>query len=232
MFFGTNSKLKDVTDNHLDYEGNQIEVVEQYKYLGVVLDTRLSFDKHTSYLCGKIYPKLKLLNKIRCNIGQATSIYLYNCLLNPLFSFNDYIYDSINNSDANRLQVLQNNCIRACLKCDKRTSRKTLYDKSGVKPLNEQRKEHTSSIVYQGLNQISTPFINNMFTRVMENMGVNTRSAIKGDVHVRKCNLKISKGNIRVRGPIGYNIIPLDIREAKSVTSFRNRLKRVRIFEN
>ncbi len=127
MYFGTYHKLNDVNDSSLDFNGSSIELVDSYKYLGLMLDNQLNFDKHVNYLCSKIYPKLKFLSKIRCNIGQKMSVYLYNCLLNPLFSFNDYIYDVVNTSDSERLQVLQNNCIRICLKSDKRTSRQTLY---------------------------------------------------------------------------------------------------------
>ncbi len=206
-------------------------MVDNYKYLGVLLDAKLNFDKHVNYLCGKIYPKMKLLGKIREYIGQDTSIYLYNCLINPLFSFNDYIYGSINNTEATRLQVLQNNCIRTCLRCEKRTPRTVLYEDSGIKPLDEQRKEHTCSVVYQGLNQISTPYINNMFTRTMEATNRPTRSAIKGDVCIPNTRLKVTMGNIRSRGPKHYNGVPLEIREAKTVASFRGKLKRARIFE-
>ena len=196
-----------------------------------MLDCRLQFDNHVSCLCAKIYPKLKFLSKIRSSIGKNLSLYLYNCLLNPLFAFNDHIFDVVNKSDAIRLQVLQNNCIRICLNCDKRKPRSELYTESGIKPLKEQRLEHTSTLVYQGLNQISTPFINNLFTRKMANTGLQTRSAIKGDIHVPYRKLKVTQGTIRVRGPETYNLISTDIREAKTVTSFQSRLKRARIFE-
>ncbi len=72
-----------------------------------------------------------------------------------------------------------------------------------------------SSIVYQGLNQTSTLFINNMFTRVIANTGLQTRTAIKGDILVPNHKVKVSKGNIRIRGPVHYNKIPLEVREAK-----------------
>ena len=132
-------KLREVAGQDFEYNNISIEVVDRFKYLGIMLD------KHVSHLYSKIYPKLKLLGKIRCNIGQATSIYLYNCLLNPLFAFIDYMYNVINSSDAKKLQVFQNNCIRTCLRCEKLTPR--LYSRSGIKPLNEQRAEHTCSIV-------------------------------------------------------------------------------------
>ena len=106
-----------------------------------------------------------------------------------------------------------------------------MYIKSGIKPLKEQRLEHTCSVVYQGLNQESTPFINNMFTRTIDNTGKQTRSAIQGNIHIPTRKLKTTKGNIKVGGPVHYNKIPVGIREAKTVTSFGNRLKRARIFE-
>ena len=82
-----------------------------------------------------------------------------------------------------------------------------------------------------GLNQVSTAYVNNMFTKVADTTKITTRSSIKGDVQIPRTKLKLSKGNIKIRGPEYYNKIPLAVREAKSVTSFRNRLKRKRTFE-
>ena len=112
MYFGTSHCLKDITTRDFEFTGTVVERVESYKYLGIMLDNKLRFDKYINYLCGKIYPKLKMLSRIRRNIGQGTAVYLYNCLINPLFAFGDYIFDAITQADSNKLQVLQNNCIR------------------------------------------------------------------------------------------------------------------------
>ena len=168
MFFCTNHKLKDVNVDMMNFDGSEIKIVDSYKYLGVMLDSKLKFDKHVNYMYSKIYPKLKTIRRIRCYIGKRTAIYLYNSLINPLFSFSDVVYDTMSQLDTNKLQVLQNNCVRVCLKCDKTTPHTEMYNTSGIKPLHEQCKEHTALVVYKGLNQESTGYINNMFTRNMD----------------------------------------------------------------
>ena len=53
MFFGTPAKLKQTNVTHLDFNGIEINMVESYKYLGIMLDGPLHFDKHVSYLQGE-----------------------------------------------------------------------------------------------------------------------------------------------------------------------------------
>ena len=198
--------------------------------IGIMLDSKLRFDKHVTYLQSKIYPKTRTLGRIRNQIGKGTSLYLYNCLINPLFQFNDYIYDHLTTSDKGKLQVLQNTCIRISLKCDKRTPRTELYERSKIKPLDIQRKEHTAIIVYQGINQESTEFINDLFKK-SHNQGLRVlRSEINEDISVPRISKEICRGNIRYRGPVVYNKVSTDIRSATSLTSFKLRLKKANIF--
>ena len=139
MFFRTGPKLKNITDTSMTFNNVEIAITDSYKYLGVMLDSKLRFDRHVNYMHSKIYPKLKMLGRIRCYIGQGMAIYLYNCLINPLFSFSDVVYNSMSKTDAAKLQVLQNNCICTCLKCDKLTSGQDLYSSSGIKPIHLHR---------------------------------------------------------------------------------------------
>ena len=179
----------------------------------------------------KIYPKLKMLGRIRCYIGQGTALYLYNCLINPLFTFSDVVYDTISNTDAHRLQVLQNNCIRVCLKCDKLTLRQVLYEMSGIKPLDVQRKENTCVMVYKGLNQESTPFLNNLFSHTLDVNSKVTRLGVQGGIYVPNTRLKLTEGNIRTRGPMYYNRVPSDIWEAKTRNTLKKHLKKSNVFD-
>ena len=96
-----------------------------------------------------------------------------------MFSFNDFIYDPMLLHDENKLQVMQNACLRVCLQRDRRTHRSDLFAESKVTPLDVQRKLHTCEVVYSGLNNLSTSFINNIFSRVTDASERVTRSSIK-----------------------------------------------------
>ena len=45
MLFGTNHTLSGARENHLDFAGEQVEIVNSYKYLGIMMDSRLRYDK-------------------------------------------------------------------------------------------------------------------------------------------------------------------------------------------
>ena len=51
MYFGTQSRLKLVTTPNLIVGDATIEVVDTFKYLGVLLDGSLEFDAHADHVC-------------------------------------------------------------------------------------------------------------------------------------------------------------------------------------
>ena len=205
MYFGTETRLHTVHTECINYEGGDVDVVKNFKYLGMMLDGKLKFDAHVDYMSRKIYPKLKTLGKVRCYIGMQTALTLFNSLIAPLFNFIDYIFDPLCQKDADKLQVLHNNCLRMCLKCDSRTPRKELYERSKVLPLESQRMINTCCMVYKGVNDQSTRFVNNMFNHVQYESHICTRSSIVRQLEVPWYRHETAKRNIQVRGPLHYN---------------------------
>ena len=219
-----------MTMGNITFGEEKIEIVNKYKYLGVVLDKKLRFDQHVRYVHGKTYPKMKTLGRVHSQIGRGMAIYLYKSLINPILTFSDYVYAGISEQDKNKLQVLQNSCIRICLQCDKWTHRNILYKESGIEPLEIQRKQNIVSLVYQGVNQESTPFINQLFSQVQYDNGRLLRSELNENLHIPKVKLETCKGNVRYKGPVLYNGIDIGIRQSNSLKNFKKRLKSNHVF--
>ncbi len=225
MFFGTAAKTGAIQTNVLEFNGGSVYVVNEYKYLGMMLDCRLRFDKHAKYVRSKIIPKMKTLGKIRKFVNRSTALYLYSSLIKPVFEYNDYIYYPMTADDANSLEVLQNNCLRICLQTDKYTSRRNLYLDSGVCSLAENRENHTSKMVYLGLAGKSTDFVNQLFKRVSDIHDINIRASTQNHLSIPRSKLECCKGNIAIRGPTYYNKLPEDIRQSSSVEVLKHKLK-------
>lgn len=49
--------------------GEMLEVVDNIKYLGVIIDKHLSFRKHAAYIGGKVGSKLGVLRRLRGDIS-------------------------------------------------------------------------------------------------------------------------------------------------------------------
>ena len=179
MYFGTTGRLANEQQQPIELDGVQIKCVDQYKYLGILWDCHLKFNKYVCYSESKIWPKIKTLARIRRYITTKISLYLYNSLIAPCFHFTDYVYDLMSLHDENKLQVIQNTCLHICLQRDKRTHRKDLFDEAEVIPLDVQRKLDACQIMNSGLNGQSMPLVINLFSRVSEVSTRVTRWSIK-----------------------------------------------------
>ena len=189
-----------------------------------MLDQRLRFDAHVDHLCKNIWPKIMTLRRIRKYITTKTSLYMYKSLIEPCFTFNDFIYDPLTIHDQNRLQVLQNSCLRTCLQRGPLSHRADLFNDSNVLPLDVQRKVHCTHFVYRALNQESTRYLNNMYNKGNRNCGRMTQSTIKDKLTAPPCRTECANGNVRVRGARIYNEVSLEVRQSNNIRSFKRNL--------
>ena len=60
----------------MSLNGEMIEVVQQFKYLGMILDSHLQFDIHIDKIVDKTTTKLGLLYKTRWLFKQDTALML------------------------------------------------------------------------------------------------------------------------------------------------------------
>ncbi len=226
MVLGTSQRLANVDFPEVVCNGEIVDKVDNFKYLGIFLDNRLHFNIHADYVKRKIFSKMKMLAKTRQFISQNMSLQLFQSLILPHLDYGDIIYDAMGSQDAAKLQTVQNKCLRICLNAEPRSSAKQLHEQANFPLLSDRRKIHTSKFVYNGLHSRASDNVNNMFTFVNETHVVNTRASTESVASVPHVNLQISKGNVAYRGPKYFNELPTDVRTAPSHKSFNSRAKK------
>ena len=122
MLFGTRQSLAKVHDFGLVIDGEPIKLVTKFKYLGVMLDSTLSFHEHVQYIQSKTLGKIKVLGRARSFLSEDLCLSLYRTLVLPLFDFNDYVYDCLTVNDSYTMQKLQNTALRSILRVDSYTN--------------------------------------------------------------------------------------------------------------
>ena len=94
-------------------DGRRLEVVNCFNYLGVILDTHLSFKQQ----CKKInlaQVRLNQLHDIRKNTDQETTALVYFQMVRPIMEYCPFIIDGGPAWINPKLQVLQNTGLRIC----------------------------------------------------------------------------------------------------------------------
>ena len=72
MVIASHRAVKTAGDVRIYYGDLLLEQKRSFKYLGVIVDESLSWSSHISYVASRVYPKLKLLNRISSFLDPTT----------------------------------------------------------------------------------------------------------------------------------------------------------------
>ena len=84
MWFGVSNITDDAMSDTICIAGSMIERVYTYPYLGIELDSVLSFDKHLDNVVSKCSQKLYIFQKVRRFISVDTAVLIYEQTIRPL----------------------------------------------------------------------------------------------------------------------------------------------------
>ena len=80
-------RAKVIVSEKLIIDEVEINMVEHTKFLGIVVDKHLSFDKHIQYIKGKVSRGIGILYKCRLYFNENTRLSLYNAFIYPYFNY-------------------------------------------------------------------------------------------------------------------------------------------------
>ena len=154
MIFGTNNQLQIMKDVTLKVGSTEILKVDNYKYLGMKLDARLTFSDHISYIKGKTLSKIKLLGRLNHTLDSDLLLMLYEVLILPIIDYGDIVYHKLTQNDAIALQRLQNVACCAILKADSYTHIADMHEDLNLSMLYQRRCQHICTLMHKLLNGI------------------------------------------------------------------------------
>ena len=92
MLVGTHQRTAEANNLVKDISNTRLERVHNFKYLGVLLDTTLSWKDHVAYIGNKISSRLGILRRARKVLPRPTCQMLYNTI--ALFDNCSPVWDS------------------------------------------------------------------------------------------------------------------------------------------
>ena len=207
----------------LSMNGKLIVQCNEVKYLGLHVDPHLNFDSHVAKVCTKVNVRTKLLWRVRSFINLELAFTLYRALIEPHLLYCNFILEGTTKSNKQKLQVQQNNALRA-VKCVRKCCSATELRKSlGVDDVATQMMKACCKFVYRGFYQLGPSSLNNMFE-----LQTNVRDLRSNDqlqCVVLRCRTQFGERNFRYRGSIHWNTLPVDLKSATSSDNLKSKLK-------
>ena len=152
IVLGSRYEIGTVQDLNLQIGGEKIDWVQSMKYLGVILDDKLTFDEHISQTHTKPSKKLGILQRARDYLDTNTSLLLYESLVQLHLDYCDLVYMCTTLQNLNKLQLIENGACRIILCVSKDTSIEQMHKELGIPTLEQCRQYHMANECYKSVN--------------------------------------------------------------------------------
>lgn len=137
MYFSAKKKKK--TSNWIPkifLDNSQLKFVDHIKYLGLQIDSKLTFKEHVYYLLNKLRKWVSVFRKISPLLTLSAKYTVYNSLFSSNLLYGIELYGTADQSTIKHLQIIQNKAIKALFQYDRYHSTDLLFAKLGIRKIN------------------------------------------------------------------------------------------------
>ena len=201
-----------------------IKISNQYKTLGVVLDSHMKMEKQVGATTKSAYLHIRRISKVRRQLDRKISEALVNTLVTSRLDYCNSLICSLPKKTTKRLQCAQNAAARMILHGKRREHVTPLLKELHWLPISYRSQFKILVIAYKIMTNQAPQNISillNQYRPILNLRSTDQRLLAPPGIPRNKCGERAFK-NIAVTL---WNNIPLSIRKADSLLSFKSMLK-------
>ena len=209
----------------LNAGNSTITFVDNFCYLGCIIDSELSMIPALKDVYRKVEQKIYMLGKLRYLVDKKSAVLIYKQTILPYLDYIGFVLLSCNSSARKSLQILQNNALRLCL-------RYRLIDHVRIERLHSEAK--IQGIEQRGIFQLLKLLFD--YSKNVSNLKIPVRPTRAGDKLVFDIPTRCSNVYLRsplYKGSLIWDTLPEDTQKSASMIQFVKKIKqRYAVFEN
>ena len=176
----------------LRIEGTQIECVDNFNYLGIILNEHLKWKSHIDKIAIKVSRSIGIMNRLKSYIPQDILLTIYNTLILPHYNYGLLCWGY----ESSRMFKLQKKAMRIIGKTKYNSHSEPIFKQFGILKIEDMLKLKQLKYYYDLTNNnIPVYFKSIPMMKNMDVHGYNTRQ--KHDLHTRKIKHEFTKKRLR-----------------------------------
>ena len=220
MIFSTPKQKCPTLQQNLELNGINIERVNQTRFLGVMIDDKLSWKQHTNMVLSKTRSSLSAITKIANYLNTSCLISLYHSLIESHIRYCASAYVHRQSSILKKIQSVCNRFIRRVFHRGNREKIDDLFKEHRLLRVVDLAKFELCNMMFSCHIGELPSSLNSLFQA-----NPNSNSRNKDNFFIPFVSKSISQESIAVCGPKAWNSLPDDIKNSKSNSEFRSKLK-------
>lgn len=206
---------------NIKVENSVIEVVDSYKYLGVILDNKFDFKENIKYVCKKMSKKVGLLGRLRNKLPFNSAVLIYKTIISPHVDYCASMLFMCNKTEMDKLQKVQNRCLRVILRCNRRTSIKLMLNTLCLLSIKQRIFYNTLVLIFKITNNLLPEYLKQ---KIKYNYEVATRSLRRqSQLNVPNLRKEKTRRSIFYNGIKLFNELPSQIRKSEKLNEFKRK---------
>lgn len=203
----------------IEINNEVIERVDNFKYLGCIIDKDLSFSEHFKYITNKIAKKVNFLGRISEDLSSWAKQTIYNTIIAPHFYYCSTLLFLMNKTEINLLQKKQNKALRIILGCNRYSRISIMLSSLNLLGVNQLVTYNTMIFIYKMLNKLLPKHLIENCKFVKDIHEHNTRS--RENFYINTVSSGLSQNSLFFKGLIEYNNLPNNVKSSSSLISFK-----------
>ena len=204
---------------------NQVlNVCDHINFLGTQVDCNLNWKEHIDCVSKKISCSIGVLNSLKHFLPNHIMVMLYNTLILPHLSYNLLAWGSASYTDIAKLLVLQKKAVRIINNTPYNEHSDPLFKKCNILKVTDLYKYQACLFYFKCCKYTVPSYFCNFFTVGSDVHNYNTRNS--HNVYKYSNRLKLSNNFIKYSMSNIWNTIPSHIQNIRTVSLFKNKLKK------
>ena len=193
------AKMQDI---QLSLNNQILEQVCSYKYLGLILDEHLNYNKHIKEMNKLISHKLYLLSKIRKYLTTKACIDIFKTMVLSVIEYYDIIYAGTSQGNLGKIDKLFYRGLKICTNRNEKQNKLDTLRECKIAPLKDRRLTHLLVFMHKCKHN----------DQLLKTQEIRTRLHNATVFYTYKPNNEKARSNVFYRGAIEWNKLPANNR--------------------
>ena len=207
-------------------DGERLEVENNAQFLGITIDSHLSWEKHCNNVANKISRSNSIINRVKKLLPTSSLKLLYDSFIQPHILYGLPIWGGCSNQNKKRIVNIQKRAIRTITKSSFHAHTEPRLKSHKLLKFDDLYKQQCLKLTFDCFHKQAPKEINN-FIKKETNTGPTLRNHLSNpyNVIIPKYKSKVLSNSFQVKGPELWNNLPNELKKIKKGITFKKMVK-------
>jgi hypothetical protein len=225
MFFSPNKETQlDMNNLSINIASVNIERKGCCKFLGLLIDDKLTWSEHIAYTRSKLSRSLYAINRSRYLVPPKYLKTLYDSLVHPYLTYGIVLWGGTCKSYLNKIRISQRKAVRYIHRSSYNAHTNPLFSESKILKLDDIYELEVGKLVYDAMHNTLPKPLSFLYNPNCTIHSHNTRQ--RGNPHMETRRSVVAANSLTHKAPVIWSHLPQHIRELNTRSKFKKHLKK------